>query len=427
MSTPVALTAISGGINRLRTKGGADKNSLFELLNGYVTQSGTVKVREGSNRNANIATYSGAGKTKGLMAYQSQLHVFSDTAVAVPPGYALHVINHPASQQSPGAGTVTKNFTLTAGFNAAAGLSGETVDGGFTTAPPCSIGGIGTLTGGALPDGSIIKALYSHDVGAVKSPVLVISGTHAQTYFATLSFTDANTHLTVNLATSAATTFDTTTYPGYTVWRWLGGGQLGYVTLPTVSLISVTAPATTLVPITIKEINFAAPYLGGIYVSATFNVIDAVVLAQWGDTFHYWIQSSTGSDTSNTWLKNTDYLIGDVVIPSVVNGLTYIASRRYPANPVWAPNVTEVVGNVIEPVTANGFQYTATAVLGAKPTTGATEPTWPTSDGATVQENSSVANDQTITRVTAANSVPTPSVPSRYGGGIAGGFAPSGG
>lgn len=419
MSTPVTLTAISGGINRLRTKGGADKNSLFDLLNGYVTQAGTVKVREGTYRNANITPYSGAGKTKGLMAYQSQLHVFSDAVTSVPPGYALHVINHPAGQQSPGSSTVAKNLTLTVSFNSSGGLGNEGVDGGFTTAPPCTTGGIGSLTGGALPDGSLVVALYSHDVGAVKTPVLAVSGTHPQSYFATLQFTDANTHLAVNLATSAATTFDTTTYPGFTVWRWLGGGQLG---TGTVSLLSVTAPATTLISIPLKEINFSAPYLGGIYVSATFNVTDPAVLAQWGDTFHFWIQSSTGSDTSNTWVKDTDYQIGDVVIPSVVNGLTYVASRRYPANPVWAANTTEALNNVVEPTVANGFQYTATAVLGAKPTTGLTEPTWPTSDGATVNENSSIASDQTVTRVTAAKNSPTPPVPARYSGNIAGNF-----
>lgn len=424
MSAPIALTAISGGINRLRTKGGADKNSLFDLLNGYVTQAGTVKVREGTYRNANIALASGAGTTKGLMAYQSQLHVFSHQVVSVPSGYALHVLNHPAAQQSPAAGTVTKNFTLTAGFNAAAGLAAESVDGGFTTSPPCTIGGIGALTGGALPNGAIVKALYSNDTGGNKTPVLVISGTQTQTYFGTLQFTDGNTHLVVNLATSAATTFDTTTYPGYTVWRWLNGGQLQS---GTVGLLSVPSPATTYIPIPIKEINFSAPYLGGIYVSATFVVSDPAVLAQWGDTFHFWIQSSTGSDTSNTWKKDTDYVIGDVVIPTVLNGLTYIAGRRYPANPVWAANVAEIVGNIVEPTSPNSFQYTATAVLGAKPSTGTVEPTWPTGDGSVVLENSSIANDQTITRVDPASNTPTPAVPSRYSGGIAGNFSPSGG
>lgn len=257
----IPLTVVSGGINRLRVKGGADKNSLFDLINGYVTQAGTVKRRPGTYRAANIAAYSAAGATKGLVAYQGSFHVFSNAVVGVPPGYSLHVLNHPTQ---------------------------------------------------------------------------------------------------------------------------------------------ATAP--------IAEINFVAPYLGGLYVVATFTVTGNVAA-----TYHYWIQSSTGGDNANEWTANTDYLIGDVVIPTTVNGLTYVASRRYPANPLWTANNAEAVGNIVEPNTANGFKYTVTATLGANPTTGATEPTWPTTDNATVNENSAIANDQTVTLVTAATN-PTPGVPLRYRG-----------
>ena len=38
----IPLTTIKSGINRLRTKGGARADTLYDLLNGYVTEAGTV-------------------------------------------------------------------------------------------------------------------------------------------------------------------------------------------------------------------------------------------------------------------------------------------------------------------------------------------------------------------------------------------------
>ena len=264
----IPLTVVSGGINRLRTKGAADKNSLFDLLNGYVTQANTISARHGTLRAANIAASAGAGTTKGLVYYQGQFHVFGAAVVTVPAGYALHVLNHPAQQG--------------------------------TTIP-------------------------------------------------------------------------------------------------------------------VKEIHFAAPYLGGLYVVAEFTV-NSTIQNTYGSVFHYWIQSSTSGSSNNEWTANTDHHIGDVVIPTSPNGLTYIASRKNPANPVWTPTTQETVGNIVEPTVPNGFLFTCTNTEGATPSTGATEPVWPTQDGATVTENSTLASDQTITLATPASHTPTPTVPSRYSG-----------
>ena len=43
-----ALTTAKGGINRLRDKGNASKDSLYDLLNGYVTQTNSIKPRPGT-------------------------------------------------------------------------------------------------------------------------------------------------------------------------------------------------------------------------------------------------------------------------------------------------------------------------------------------------------------------------------------------
>lgn len=92
MSVPVPLTTVKGGINRLRTKGAALKDSLYDLVNGYVTSEKTVQVRPGSRR---IAALNSA--TKGLTSFGETLHVFAAESVAIPDGYTLHVISHPDS------------------------------------------------------------------------------------------------------------------------------------------------------------------------------------------------------------------------------------------------------------------------------------------------------------------------------------------
>lgn len=654
----VALTAISGGINRLRTKGGADKNSLFDLLNGYVTQAGTVKVREGTFRNANIATYSGAGATKGLLAYQDMFHVFSASVVDVPPGYALHVLNHPANETA-GAGPVIIPGVFAAatriGTNPNAGLVsgsagfavkaiinpqpvadvgsvspaqafGATVEGffqaiGSSTSDPnelyvvldssiapsgvfltyTSLGGpvtveladanITTILGLPAPyvvyalgttapafDPSFIDvslllhmdgsngALVFPDSSVNNFPLTQNGTTHATLETASVKFGSAalfspqstNTTVAVNgISTpiAAASALDILSGTAdFTIESWFnmptgsgpcalfshgdsvatGGANTSGIVLRSVAgagtgelelqtniptwvgvtnaLLTIAAetwyhfavvrvsghvhlyfngvdvsggtfPAwgsyagppsgskliiggtaktsntnvpngiridefrisngiarytgnftptgpfsgslgfslTSLAPFPIKEIHFSAPYLGGIYVVAEFTV-PADVAAQFGTVFHYWVQSSTGGDNANEWEANTDYKIGDVVIPTSPNGLTFIASRLLPSNPIWTPNTAETIGNIVEPTSPNGFQFEVTAVEGANPTTGVSEPVWPTTDGATVNENSSLASDQTFSLAVAA-STPAPSTPARY----TGLFSPPGG
>ena len=628
-----ALTTISGGINRLKTKGGADKNSLFDLLNGYVTQSNTVKVRPGTWRNADIANYSGAGNTKGLMSYQGALHVFSASVVDVPPGYELHVLNYPSAQNSAQSFTITEGQfasatqigngsgyglvslsygfavkaiinpqpgsnvgstspttafgTQIAGFFQAIGSSthdpGEVyvVFAASPALPPNGVSVTYTSTSGpvtvnltlsmitnvlALPAGYVAYALgtgaiASDPLFADTSLLLLMNGANTSQVFTdssvnALAVTNhgASTQSTSEHPSFQATAGDFTSVGGtqylsvpvtgggpldlstgdFTIEGWiyvpaaliggegcfissLGGNTQvslvvqghsagcdilaaiagGYTTETTLHAFAIetwtafaltvtgtaiqlwingvasgtpgtiinrqTMTDTTLnvgqvpgsipgliwladIRITkgvarysttytpagpfgvglapsffnaasypIKEIHFSAPYLGGIYVVAEFDVPSALAAAN-GDTFHYWIQSSTGSDNANEWAASTDYNIGDVVIPTSPNGLTYVASRLLPANPVWTPNTLEAIGNIVEPTVANGFKYTVTADAGLNPSTGATEPTWPTSDGATILESSDLSNDQTVTLATAAAGTPPTATPARYTG-----------
>ena len=431
MTSPaVGLTVVSGGINRLRTKAGSDKNSLFDLVNGYVTQANTVKVRPGSIRNADIGAISGGGVTKGLVGYQDELHIFAPTVVAVPTGYQLHVLQHPGGRDSTPNETFT-NFTMTPGLFAGGVTLGTNdlagvVAGlrGFGKAAVMSNAtNVGSITGASWDGTHNLEAVVYTTPGSVDDPnylYLAISGASASYAFNALGddqlqYTDTNGNqqtLILNpAAQTAGSALELTT--SYTVFGWNVAGKLPNFSGSTVGITRLFFEQSyDIIPL--KEIHFAAPYLGGLYVVAEFINDGGSGL---GTVFHYWIQSSTENDSSNNeWVADADHLIGDVVIPTSPNGLIYVASRRYPPSPLWTADTQETIGNVVEPNTPNGFNFTVSATAGATPTTGSTEPTWPAADGATVTEQSALANDQTVTIATAAPVTPAPTVQTRYSG-----------
>ncbi len=247
---PVPLTVLKGGINRLRTKGGARADTLYDLVNGRLTDAGTVKCRPGTIRTATLDPL-----TKGLCAFNGTFHVFCHIIVTVPAGFTLKVIVHP--------------------------------------------------------------------------------------------------------------------------------------------------DATAAVPIVLSRIHFAAPFLGFLYVVAEFAD---------GGIYHYWLSSS------GTWTASTIYNNGDIVEPTMPNGLAYQAIRISSPHPSWAPNVIRTVGDIIEPTVYNNYLYTVVATLGDNPHSGDIEPTWPTSSGAQVIEDSNGLLDSSvaITQPEVDNTVPT-SVSDRYG------------
>jgi hypothetical protein len=246
----VALTTIRGGINRQRVKGGALEDSLYDLVNGYVTKSKTIKVRPGSRRPYTVST-----TTKGLVTHGGTLNVFSHIDVEVPPGVTLYIITHPDQ----------------------------------------------------TPDE----------------------------------------------------------------------------------------------PIPITEINFAAPFMGYLYVAATFEN---------GDCQHFWLQ---GGDE---WTADTVYSLGDIVVPSVPNGLAFQAQRLTDPNQSWAPNVLRTLGDVIEPTAYNDFYYTVVDTQGDNPRSGTVEPTWPTEDGARVFEDADGSADTppSVTEMPDTSAVPSPGLVDRY-------------
>lgn len=104
----VQLTAVKGGIQRHRVKGGASQDSLYDMLNCYVTKEKTVKVRPGTFRAFNLpneTTLTDQGPTRGLVSFDSALTVFSadsDIQAEMPDNVNVKIINHPDIYDSNG-------------------------------------------------------------------------------------------------------------------------------------------------------------------------------------------------------------------------------------------------------------------------------------------------------------------------------------
>jgi hypothetical protein len=100
---PETLSASGAGMTRLRTKGGASKESLYELTNGYVTASKTPSQRPGTTWKFNFANTghtTNAGKTKGLVPFKGVMYAFThDTAFATSgsANFVILVLRHPTS------------------------------------------------------------------------------------------------------------------------------------------------------------------------------------------------------------------------------------------------------------------------------------------------------------------------------------------
>ncbi len=153
---------------------------------------------------------------------------------------------------------------------------------------------------------------------------------------------------------------------------------------------------------TVAKIHYADAIAGALYVAAEFDN---------GDIFHYWL------NPADTWAASHDYQVGDLVQPAVENGFVYRAARFDAPAPSWAPKVTRALNDYVEPTTYNGFKYKATEVDGANPRSGDTEPTWPTSDGATVYEDTNIPTIAPGGTTTDPGDAPGSGTTDRYGSG----------
>jgi hypothetical protein len=75
---PLVLSSLDAGMTRLRIKGGAAQDALYELTNGYVDASGAPTCRDGTTWSYTLPT-----GTVGLTAFAGKLYVFSGAPVTL--------------------------------------------------------------------------------------------------------------------------------------------------------------------------------------------------------------------------------------------------------------------------------------------------------------------------------------------------------
>lgn len=183
---------------------------------------------------------------------------------------------------------------------------------------------------------------------------------------------------------------------GFTVFSH----QVTPMTDPRFTCEVLTHPDQPSLPI--KEIHFAEPFLGYLYVVAEFEN---------GDVFHYWLERA------EAWEPGKAYLPGALVMPTEQNGLAYRLVGGTHDYPTWAPDVAREVDDVVVPTKDNGYRYTVTSVIGEDAKSGTVEPDWPAEDGATVSEDANIdpsngSGDPPVT----PPALP-PSIGDRYGSG----------
>ena len=93
---PFPLTTLTGGINRLQVKGNASASNLYDLVNAYITNEGTVSPREGTVRSVTLDS-----NTVGLMYFDGVPNIFGATfttsTATVPTGYNLNILLNPVN------------------------------------------------------------------------------------------------------------------------------------------------------------------------------------------------------------------------------------------------------------------------------------------------------------------------------------------
>ncbi len=172
--------------------------------------------------------------------------------------------------------------------------------------------------------------------------------------------------------------------------------------IPGVEVEVIRHPADA--TIALREIHFALPFLGYLYVVAEFA--DGLVR-------HYWLEKG------EVWQPGHVYLPGTLVRPTNGNGMAYrVESNRAGLTP-WVPNVGRALGDVVVPTTDNGFRYVVSDVTGDSPRSGTTEPVWPTNTGETVIEDVSGQTERVATVDGTRTPTLPPGVSDRYGSGSA--------
>ncbi len=94
---PFPLAQQTEGINRGRTKGGANPSALYDAKNCRVDKDGNLVARPGTR---NVKSFP-AG-TKGVVGFEGKFHTFSAVpAASADPDIVVHVLRHPTGGVAP--------------------------------------------------------------------------------------------------------------------------------------------------------------------------------------------------------------------------------------------------------------------------------------------------------------------------------------
>lgn len=291
------LTTIQGGISRLRTKGGARADSLYDLLNGRVTQDGSVVPRPGMTRFARLPS-----TTHGLTAFNGKIYVFSTIIQSLSAPFVNLVVAHPTDP--------TQDIKTIHFAQPFLGFMYVVIEWDN-----------GDIFHYWLRSGGPWQANHFYKIGDIVEPT-VPNGLAYQA----VRLTSANGPWTPNTPHSTHTQNVTATSASPAVF----------------TAASLALPDRTLV------------YLGGTAVPTGFTA----------GAFYYVVNSS---------------------------GMTFELSLTPAGTPINSSSTGTAVQiaapDIIEPTVYNGFEYILIATSGATPHSGAIEPIWPETVGASVNED----------------------------------------
>ena len=157
--------------------------------------------------------------------------------------------------------------------------------------------------------------------------------------------------------------------PGTVGLAVFGGDFVVFAGTPTASpdpsvVVEVLTHPTGNTLATLEKVVYAKPFLGFLYVVASWS--DAPTIY-----YHYWLQRfETGRKP--LWF----YPSGTTVQPSNANGFGYIADRFGSPNPTWKPGQVKAVSDRVDPTAFAGYAMEVVATFGTNPATGTVEPNW---------------------------------------------------
>ena len=298
---PVPLTVLRGGINRLKVKGGANAQQLYDLTNAYITQAGTVVPREGTIRSAALTS-----ATVGLAEYKGVFQVFATSMQTVPAGYNCNLLLHPTNP----AATLTKIWFakpfLGFLYVVAQFSTGEVFHFWLQSNGPWAANTVyktgAIVTPLATPNGLAYQAVRDMKINSTWS---------AQTTIAAGTLIEPNTY--TGFAYRAVSVTGTTPHTGSTEPVWpttIGGVVQEFGDFDTSSTDAGTTQATSS--------STAAQPLGQNITDRYGN--SSTISGNTGTSGNATTPSVPASQTVTTWAPGTLYSPGAVVQPSTGQG-----------------------------------------------------------------------------------------------------------